>query len=229
MFACPTCENQTTETVLYGQRVSRCETCSGTWFERKQFVRALKKAPPDPTCEAYESVQVACPQCDVEIPASAYGYDSGIAINKCKRCGGVWLRDGQLQQISAYRKSNTSFDALAAAYSEEFARDNRWRRIQAIIKSRILSGFVFVSLLLVVYLFGSGWGSVFSCVRGLIVPVAFIWFADAMGKVTGVRMGLIRPGISHETPGIVVAIGGWVVLIVFSIVVLRSLFYWQSV
>ena len=35
----------------------------------------------------------------------------------------------------------------------------------------------------------------------LLLPIVCIWFADEMGKLKGISLGLARPMITHDTPG----------------------------
>ena len=46
----------------------------------------------------------------------------------------------------------------------------------------------------------------------LIVPLACIWFSDAMGGYTGLNF-FTRPAITESTPGRFVALGGWLLLL----------------
>lgn len=45
---------------------------------------------------------------------------------------------------------------------------------------------------------------------GLILPLACIWFADAMGDYTGPTSSV---AITSQTPGWLVCFGGWLVLL----------------
>lgn len=51
----------------------------------------------------------------------------------------------------------------------------------------------------------------------LILPLACIWFSDAMGGYTG---GLGRGAITSRTPGWFVAFGGWMMLLMLVIVLI---------
>jgi CDP-diglyceride synthetase len=70
------------------------------------------------------------------------------------------------------------------------------------------TGFV----LLVFALTGSG-ESAFRALLFVLLPLMCIWFSDTMGRLTGISMGLGRPVITESTPGVFVAIGGWILLI----------------
>lgn len=77
-------------------------------------------------------------------------------------------------------------------------------------KSRFLSFVVAVGYLIAAY-FGGGWELVWRAAIFLILPLACIWFGDAMGSYTGIGMG--RGAITSPTPGWLVALGGWLLLL----------------
>ena len=46
----------------------------------------------------------------------------------------------------------------------------------------------------------------------LVLPLACIWFSEAMGDYIGSNLGS-RPAITRTTPGCFVAFGGWLLLL----------------
>lgn len=83
-----------------------------------------------------------------------------------------------------------------------------------LVRSKILS-LVFVLVVLpAAYLVSGNPQTVFYLIAALVLPLACIWFPDELGSVTGVTGGgLARPQVTEPTPGIMVAIGGWCLLI----------------
>ncbi|MCC6694547.1 MAG: hypothetical protein IT365_02850 [Candidatus Hydrogenedentes bacterium] len=77
--------------------------------------------------------------------------------------------------------------------------------------NRILSGFIAVVYLVAAYLAGGG-EATFKLALYLILPLACIWFSDAMGGYTGSSLGA-QPSITESTPGCFVAFGGWLLLL----------------
>ena len=77
--------------------------------------------------------------------------------------------------------------------------------------SRILSGFIAVVYMIVAYFAGGG-EATFKVAIYLVMPLACIWFSDAMGSYTGSAFDG-RPAITETTPGCFVAFGGWVLLL----------------
>ena len=78
------------------------------------------------------------------------------------------------------------------------------------MKSRILSGAIAVAYLVTAY-FARGAEVTVRLGIFLILPLACIWFSDAMGGYTGLNFGT-RPAITQTTPGCFVAFGGWLLL-----------------
>ncbi|HVM61151.1 MAG TPA: hypothetical protein VMV72_09825 [Verrucomicrobiae bacterium] len=80
--------------------------------------------------------------------------------------------------------------------------------------NRTLSGFVAVVYLVVAYYGGSG-KSCFEAGLFLILPLACIWFGDAMGGFIGqTGSGLI----TSSSPGIMVCVMGWLLLLLPAII-----------
>lgn len=77
------------------------------------------------------------------------------------------------------------------------------------MKSRLISGIIGLVYLVGAYLAFDG-ETAFKVGIFLILPLACIWFSDAMGGYTGVGMG--RGAITSTTPGCLVAFGGWLLL-----------------
>jgi hypothetical protein len=78
--------------------------------------------------------------------------------------------------------------------------------------NRVLSSLVAVIYIVIAAVYG-GVEMAFKIVLFLILPLGCIWFSDAMGGYTG--LGLLDFGapITQQSPGILVRIMGWVVLL----------------
>jgi hypothetical protein len=62
------------------------------------------------------------------------------------------------------------------------------------------------------------------CLGYLLLPMGSIWFSEAFGRYTGLS-GLIGPYITHPTPAVFVAIGGWLLLVAPLVAVLILVFW----
>jgi hypothetical protein len=76
--------------------------------------------------------------------------------------------------------------------------------------NRILSGLLAVVYIVTAFI-GRGAETAFLAAIGLILPLACIWFSEAMGGYIG-QAGTI--GITGASPGIFVCILGWLLLLV---------------
>ena len=88
------------------------------------------------------------------------------------------------------------------------------------MKSKILSAIIAATYLIVAYIEAGNEG-IMIAIYFLILPLASIWFSDAMGRFTGMGLGLMGgPAIDKSTPGCVVAFVGWLLLLVPVIMIL---------
>ena len=55
----------------------------------------------------------SCPHCGVAMQPFNYAGDSGVILDKCPSCGGLWLDDGDLERVLA----------VVAASEKELGRD----------------------------------------------------------------------------------------------------------
>lgn len=86
--------------------------------------------------------------------------------------------------------------------------------------NKLLSGLVAVIYIVLAAIHG-GAEMAFRVVLFLILPLACIWFSDAMGRYTGTGSMLWSQfPITEESPGILVCILGWVVLLMPALVFL---------
>jgi len=103
---CPRDETNLTVERVEGVAAYLCEHCSGLWLEHSAVLalaanRGLEwpstalitPAPGD------EEINLSCPADHSAMVALSY---KGIAIDICRRCSGIWLDGGELEQILGY-------------------------------------------------------------------------------------------------------------------------------
>jgi hypothetical protein len=78
-------------------------------------------------------------------------------------------------------------------------------------RNRILSGLIAL-IYLISAVFAGGLETGIKMLGFLILPLACIWFADDMGNYTG-RLPISGGGINQQTPGCLVRIVGWLLLL----------------
>lgn len=112
---CPTC-NTTLRTVTYeGIQIETCTACTGEWLDRTELkhivdAREERFSPEERQAVARaakitgvdierEDRDLICPKCGGQTDAVNYGGDSGVVIDKCTGCGGIWLDGGELEKV----------------------------------------------------------------------------------------------------------------------------------
>jgi uncharacterized protein len=224
---CPVC-NENLKTVNYeNQEVDICLKCGGMWFDEGVLPKVVdgllfkNEIDFQTVKEAYrknkvvgidknKELQRKCPRCNVDMNLINYFYDSNIIIDGCPSCNGIWTDEGEVQAIAKYMKGNPDIDSTAKALAEDCAEYQQTGcnkgKIAAVILSLLYLGGAF---------FYAGYQGFFRMLQFLILPLAFIFFGEAFGGLTGVtfRATLFAPVVTRPTPGVFVVLGGWALLL----------------
>jgi Zn-finger nucleic acid-binding protein len=220
---CPRCQESLNIASLHGRSVDCCRTCRGVWINRSEFGAMVRETdavsgsiPPIVPCPD----KMNCPRCGNSMTAFDYAYDSGVTLNQCTACQGVWVESGQLQLLAHYRVGSPAIQRLGKALGDEIRTANRLRVARSLLRSRALASMVAITYLLVAWLATGTVESVLRLLAFLPIPLMCIWYPAAMGNLTGVTLGLGRPVITEKSPADVVAICGWLLLLCPLVVVL---------
>lgn len=112
---CPACQTAL-ETIEYeGIKIETCLGCEGQWLDAGELRHIVKvrevrfdseerKAVASATKITAVNVEredrdLRCPKCGGQTDALNYGGDTGIVIDKCTSCRGVWLDRGEMAKI----------------------------------------------------------------------------------------------------------------------------------
>jgi Zn-finger nucleic acid-binding protein len=112
---CPNCQSHL-QTIHYeGIRIETCNKCSGEWLDEAEIGKIVRvrevKFDPDKRRAIAESTTITgvvlqdvdrdlqCPKCDGTTDAVNYGGDTGIIIDRCTTCRGIWLDADELENI----------------------------------------------------------------------------------------------------------------------------------
>ena len=112
---CPICTSVLYTITYEGIEIETCRVCGGNWLdagelgrivkirevnfseaERRALAEATKIAAQAPTGPGRH---LACPKCRGRMAVLNYGSDSGIFIDRCTACRGMWLDAGELEKI----------------------------------------------------------------------------------------------------------------------------------
>ena len=102
--------------------VDRCPSCDGAWLQRGELEAIQESLERDYSAElrgidvvalAYERARqanrpdIACPNCGMSLQAEEYGYCSQILVDRCGKCGGIWLDSGELEALERFFERET--------------------------------------------------------------------------------------------------------------------------
>ncbi len=213
---CPTCTTPLTHRTRAGQEVDVCHACGGLWADTGELAALIRDRTPRDALGTVPPPLVFdpdCPRCEGRLTPFEYAHDSGVTIARCESCGGLWLGESQLDQLARYRAGNPALHRLEQVLVDDHRHRRRWEMARSLLHSKWLSGGVAAAYLIAGVVTTGELRSIVSTLGFLILPLACIWFSDGMGRVTGVSGAFARPRITRETPGLAVAIGGWLVLV----------------
>jgi len=132
---CPICKKTKLEkTILHNTEVDYCPTCLGLWFEQEELRWAKDEKDKDlkwldidlwkneKDFKISYGIRV-CPSCRVPLYEVYYG-DSGIVVDVCNLCHGVWLDRAEFKKITEWLKEKADYEVMnnyAKNLFEEFS------------------------------------------------------------------------------------------------------------
>ena len=159
---CPACHGNL-ETVTYeGVTIETCPACAGEWLDAGELRhiakarevrfteeerRALAEVPAV-TGIAHEDAKrrLTCPKCAGATESISYAYDTGVVIDRCRSCRGVWLDGDELEKVQMLAEGwEGQAQELLAKHGERLrAIEAKWEEA----KDEGPSRFVFVNVLI---------------------------------------------------------------------------------
>ena len=112
---CPGCDSSLLTVDYEGVTIESCGTCGGEWLdaeelghivrireehfseEERQAIDSAARIPGVPVEEIERDIM--CPKCGVNTGPINYGADTGIIIDRCPQCSGIWVDSGELEKI----------------------------------------------------------------------------------------------------------------------------------
>lgn len=107
---CPSCLGKLENVNYHGVILDRCISCDGLWFDGDELRKAKDRSDhffkwididlwkDDAKFRLRGGKERLCPKDGVPLYELEYG-DSGVHIDFCSNCGGVWLDQGELRAI----------------------------------------------------------------------------------------------------------------------------------
>src|SRR5713101_7705488 len=107
---CPDCQSSLRQTDYRDIAIDECPECKGRWFDRDELRKAKDRTDDDlrwldfdPFGEEARPFELRserrqCPKCMVAMGSISYE-TSGVVIDKCGNCHGIWLNHGEFEKI----------------------------------------------------------------------------------------------------------------------------------
>jgi membrane associated rhomboid family serine protease/Zn-finger nucleic acid-binding protein len=135
---CPVCKKQMMSRQIGEVTVDICSNCGGIWFDKdelKETLSILKKSSEIPfrnfkplprEDEAQEFREIYCPRCATALKPFNYAYDSGIFLDRCPSCGGIWADRDETESIASFLKGNPKLEKLGKSYLDHSKERQTW-------------------------------------------------------------------------------------------------------
>ena len=129
MATCPVCGKALVERRKEGESLRYCGECGGVWLARDAFSRLTAFLSHDPrtpvlkldrsnTETTISRTERRCPDCGETMRQFNYAGDSGIFLDRCTRCDGIWADKAELKSVAIFRKGNPKLDRLGESVAE---------------------------------------------------------------------------------------------------------------
>ena len=108
---CPACQRPLRRFKAGTVMLDGCDGgCAGIWFDHDELASVGREQPQpgspvasllrDPAVQVEDNAARMCPRCDgVALDKKLYSLGSGVVLDRCLHCRGVWLDHGELEKI----------------------------------------------------------------------------------------------------------------------------------
>ncbi|MCD5397203.1 MAG: zf-TFIIB domain-containing protein [Candidatus Pacebacteria bacterium] len=119
---CPICKKTLEKILLCNTEVDFCPDCLGLWFEKDELRQAKDNKDKninwldidlwkDKEKLKIASGQKLCPNCRLPLYEVQYS-DSGVKVDICNICEGIWLDRGEFKKIIDYLRKKADYEIL---------------------------------------------------------------------------------------------------------------------
>jgi len=119
---CPKCKIGLQNAILHNVSVDYCPKCLGLWFDEDELRQAKDKKDKDlqwldiDLWKDKEKFKVVygirlCPKCRVPLYEMYYG-DSGIIVDVCNLCHGIWLDRAEFKKIVDWLEKKADYEIM---------------------------------------------------------------------------------------------------------------------
>ena len=119
---CPNCKIELEKAILHNVEIDYCPKCLGIFFEEDELRWAKDKADKNlnwldidlwknETKFKISRLGKLCPSCRMPLYEVNYE-DSGVVVDVCNLCHGIWLDRGEFKRIIEYLKREADYEVL---------------------------------------------------------------------------------------------------------------------
>jgi len=111
---CPECQAEMLEKCKDNVWIDFCESCGGIFLDFGEICELAKsntgkgvfrEIQTGDDQEDHKGSFYACPKCESQMTEREYAFDSGIHIDWCGNCNGMYLNGGELMELKKYLAS----------------------------------------------------------------------------------------------------------------------------
>jgi len=128
MGECPKCAERLEARAFGMVTVDGCAGCGGLWFDHQELnslardpsvgLMEVERAFQQPLAAVPAGGSMRCPRCRVELYEFTFPHTPEVRLDACPACKGIWLDDGELQQIAERIARGRQEPGRAAAEAE---------------------------------------------------------------------------------------------------------------
>lgn len=112
---CPRCGSTLTEINYEGVLIETCDNCGGEWLDHEEIAHVIHVEEKEFSEEEVVKVKgvndavvtemqqpekpLLCPHCKIPLHVLNYNYSTGVIVDKCHQCHGIWLDKDELEHI----------------------------------------------------------------------------------------------------------------------------------
>ena len=113
---CPRCHGELKTIQYEGVEIETCPGCGGEWLDKNELSAIVQKEEEkfsDNLRESLDAInkniftvdesldnKLMCPKCDgVELNRFNYASSTGVVLDKCPECGGIWLDKDEIESV----------------------------------------------------------------------------------------------------------------------------------
>ena len=109
---CPACQRPLRRFKAGTVTLDGCDGgCGGIWFDQSELARVNREHPDpdakiaelarDPDIRVHDDDLRQCSKCKITLEKKLYDLGSGVIMDVCPKCKGIWLDHGELEKIRA--------------------------------------------------------------------------------------------------------------------------------